>query len=316
MTSIIEINTTTSHHRTADPIQPSGFMGLARELRDHIYSYMVEPRRSRAELTGHPSDWFNTNILRTNRQIRSEAQEIIYEQMITVIVKPFEESDLVISSTKVFEGLKFKRCGIEVDSSGRNTKIDMREDTYTDAFIKRNWTRDVFDHLTHQLHRMPGLEELHIWSPRCTVSTDEGLGQQKDNSGVDDSEMDMDDEAVKYKDIAEDETLSLEKLRQRDDAIFLEVAITYFRRLADTINVTIEGNLSSEDSKRMLSLMDDCGSLWPRVTPQGSKTRLRVFAVDTTLASCQSDGTRNISKVLVLELIFSRRGQRGITHEC
>ncbi len=218
---------------------------------------MVEPRRSLAELTGHPSDWFNPNILLTNRQIRSEAQKIIYEQKITVVVKPFEESDQMTDWNKCLDGLNFKRCGIEVDLSGWNDKNYPWADASALQFLKGKMMLDwVFGPLIDQLDRMPGLEEMHFWSARRTISTDEGLEQQKGNSGVDDeSEMDMDDEAIRYKDLAEDETLSLEKLRQRDDAIFLEVAISCFRPLADTINVTIEGNLGSKDSKRILSLV-------------------------------------------------------------
>ncbi len=304
MTSIIEINTTTSHHHAAHPIQPSGFMGLARELRDHIYSYMVEPRRSLAELTGHPSDWFNTNILLTNRQIRSEAQNIIYEQMITVVIKPFEESNLIGSSTRVVEWLKFKRCGIEVDLSGWNDKKHMwaNSSIFRHALKQVMMWDSVFHPLVLRLNRMSGLEEMHIWSPRRTIPTDEGLEEQKEDSGVDEeSEMDMDDEAVRYKDLGVDEALSLEKLRQRDDAIFLEVAISYFRPLADTINVTIEGNLSSEDSKRILSLVDGDPRSWPQGMTQGLKTR--VFAVDKTPASCESGGTRLISKVIALRTV-------------
>lgn len=282
-------------------------MGLARELRNHIYYYLVKPECSLADLTGHPSDWFNPHILLTNRQIRSEALEIIYEQKITVLVKPLAESNFLTNSTRVLEGLRFKRCGIEIDLSGPDgEEIDNSVDPSTVGFLKGAiMRRSVLYNLVNQLNRMPCLEELHIWSPRRMVSKDQSLREQKENAGVDEnSEMDVDDGVDGDEDLAEDEALSLEVLRQHDDAVFVENTTGCFQQLADTINVTIEGNLNFEDSKRILSIMDGPVFPWELVKQWGSKTPWRVFAVDATRASCESVGTRVVSKVIRLSTVW------------
>ena len=301
MTSISRISSATSNHQTIHPLQSSKITGLARELRNRIYSLMVEPRRSLADLTGHASDWFNPNVLLANRQIRREALEVIYKQEITVLVEPLKSSNFLTDSTKVLEGLKFKRCGIEIDLSGTDDEdIVAWANASTIGFLKGAvMRRMVFYSLVDQLNKMPGLEEVHIWSPRRAVSPDEGPRQQQGNSVADEErERGVDDEAGSHEDPAKDEALALEKLRQHDDAVFLENTTGCFHSLADTINVTIEGNLSVKDSKRILSLMD--GPHFPWESPQGHKTLWRIFAVDTTRASCGSGRTRVVSKVLAL----------------
>ncbi|CAF9933427.1 hypothetical protein IMSHALPRED_009354 [Imshaugia aleurites] len=303
MNSTDEMGSTISQHQTANLLPSLKFTDLARELRDHIYSYMVEPRRALADLTSHPSDWFNSNILLANRQIRSEAPKIIYEQKITVLVEPLEESNFLTSSIKVLEGLRFKRCDIEIDLSGTDYEWP---DSSTVGYHKgATMRRQVFYHLVDQLNRMPNLEDLHIWSPKRTVSTEEGLEQQERDSGADESsETDADDELDSNEDPAEDETLSFEKFRQRDDAVFLENTIGCFRQLTHTINVTIEGNLSVEDSNRILTLMNRPDILWKQEAQKGSKTPWRVFAVDKIRASCESGGTRVVSKVIALSTVW------------
>ena len=293
MTSTSGIGSGASHHQSAIPLQHSKFIGLARELRNHIYSYLVKPQRSLAFLTGHPSDWFNPNILLTNHQIRSEALEIIYEQKITVLVKPLAESNFVTMSTRVLEGLRFKRCGIKIDLSGVDgDKIDRSADPSTVGFLKGAvMGRSGLYNLVNQLNRMPCLEELHI--------------EQRWNAGVDEnSEMDMDDGVGRDEDLTEDEDLYLERLRQQDDAVFLENTAYYFQQIADTVNVTIKGNLNVEDSKRILSLMDGPVFPWEPVSQQGGQTPWRVFAVDATRASCENVGTRVLSKVLRLSTVW------------
>ena len=305
MTSISKISSAASHHQIVHPLQSSKITGLARELRNRIYSHMVEPRRSLADLTGQPSDWFNPNILLANRQIRREALEVIYEQEITVLVEPLKRSNFLTNSTKVLERLRFKRCGIEIDLSETDDEdIDAWADASTVGFLKGTVIRRlVFYSLVDQLNKMPGLEEVHIWSPRCAVSTDKGPRQQQGDSAVDEErERGMDHEAHGHEDPAKDEALALERLRQRDDAVFLENTTSCFRILADTINVTIEGNLNVEDSKRILSLLD--GPVFPRESPQGHKTPWRIFAVDATRASCESGRTRVVSKVIALSAVW------------
>jgi hypothetical protein len=75
-TSIAPISTTTRH--TQEPeIAPFRLLDLPRELRDHIYSFMVASSRSYHKLTRQPSDWFNPAILGVNHQIHKEASEAI-----------------------------------------------------------------------------------------------------------------------------------------------------------------------------------------------------------------------------------------------
>ena len=75
--------------------------------------------------------------------------------------------------------------------------------------------RSVIYPLAEQLNRMPCLEELHVWSPRRTMCTDEGLRQHKGNAEVDeDSETELDDEVGRYEDLAKDEALSLSTRRR------------------------------------------------------------------------------------------------------
>ena len=302
MNSTDEIGSTISQYQTANLLPPLKFTDLARELRDHIYSYMVEPRRALADLTNHPSDWFNSNILLANRQIRSEAPKIIYEQKITVLVEPLKKSNFLTSSIEVLEGLRFKRCDIEIDLSGTDYEWP---DSSTVGFQKgAMMRRQVFYCLVDQLNRMPNLEDLHIWSPKRTASTEEGLEQQERDSGADESsEKDAYDELISDEDPAEDEALTFEKFRQRDDAVFLENTIDCFQQLAHTINVTIEGNLSVEDSKRILTLMNRPDIPWKLEAQKGSKTPWRVFAVDTKRALCEEGGTRVISKVIALSTV-------------
>lgn len=165
--------------------------------------------------------------------------------------------------------------------------------------------RSTFYPLVEQINRMPCLEELQVWSPRRTICTDEGLRKQTGNAEVDeDSETDLDDEGGRYEDLAKDEALSLEKVRQHDDAVFLENTTGCFEQLADTINVAIEGNLNAEDSKRILSLVDRPVFPWQEVMRKGGKTPWRVFAVDTTRVLCGSGGTRIVSKVIALSTVW------------
>ena len=265
MISSNEVGSATSHvDQTAHSLQSFESMDLPRKLRNHIYSCLVESRRSLADLTSPPSDWFNPNILLTNRQIEVKRRRS-FEQKISILVEPLGESNFLTSSTKVLEGLSFKRCGMEIDLSGADDKeIYVEADSSTVGVLKGAvMPRSVFYHLVNQLNRMPVLKELHFWNPGRTVSTDECLRQQTEDSGVDEeSEMDVDNEAGSNEDPAEDEALSLEKLRQRDDAVFLENTVDCFQQLADTINVTIEGNLSLEDFKRIVSLIDRPDFLW------------------------------------------------------
>lgn len=316
MASSNKTTSAASHHQSATRPQPSKLMRLARELRDHIYFYMVEPRRSLADLTAHPSDWFNPNILLTNRQIRSEALSIIYKQKITVLVTPLAESNWLTNSTKVLEGLRFKRCDMEIDLDGpEGEDIDMSEDASCVGYLKGAiMRRSVFYCLVKQLNRMPCLEEVHIWSPRRKISSDGDPRQPKENAGLDEnSERNVDEEAGCHEYLAKDEALSLDKLRQHDDAGFLESTTCCFQQLADKISLTIEGNLSVEDSKRILSLMDDPDFLWKQTVWESGKKPWRVFAVDTTPRLCESGRTRVVSTVLALSIVWA--SSNGCKHK-
>ena len=190
---------------------------------------------------------------------------------------------------------------MEIDLSGPDGEaIDKSADASTVEFLKGAvMRRSVF-----YLNRMPRLEDLRIWSPRRTVSKDEGLRQQKGDAGSDEnSEIDVVDDLGWYEDLAKDEALSLEKLRQYDDAVFLENTTCISQQLAKTVSVTIEGNLNAKDSERMLSLMDGPVFPWQQVMRKGRKTPWRVFAVDTTHALCESGGTRVVSKVIDLSTV-------------
>ena len=55
----------------------------------------------------------------------------------TNLVKPLAESNFLTSSTKVLEGLRFKRCDVEIDVGGPDgEENDMSADASTLGFLK------------------------------------------------------------------------------------------------------------------------------------------------------------------------------------
>lgn len=80
--------TTPSHaHNSAIQIPRANFP-LPHELRDHIYSYLLDAKHTRIKRAhiGDRAYKFHTNILGVNRQIHDEAEEYLYKHNVFVVI--------------------------------------------------------------------------------------------------------------------------------------------------------------------------------------------------------------------------------------
>ena len=85
----IEQHDTPPSHAHESAIQiPRANFPLPRELRDHIYSYLLEAKHTRTKRAniGDRAYQFHTNILGVNRQIHDEAEEYLYKQNVFVVI--------------------------------------------------------------------------------------------------------------------------------------------------------------------------------------------------------------------------------------
>ena len=108
------------HDTSAFPL-----MKLPRELRHHVYRLMVTPVLCYRGLATEKKSLFNTAILRTNRQVRTEASDAIAEAKITIPVD-FEQLFPQSGSYREYRDLEdyfallpFKRYSIDFGFTDR-----------------------------------------------------------------------------------------------------------------------------------------------------------------------------------------------------
>lgn len=168
-------NTHEACYTTQDPNPMEVFrlMDLPGEIRNHIYSHMVESSRPLEELTGNVSDFFsNPAVLCTNHQVKNEAASVICGKMLVIRVRPIAFRSLIGRSMKLPKDSGFKRFGVEIDLS-ENCEVRQK-------WEKMSAIKLVNRDLVWQLSGMPDLEEVHIWSRRHTST---------DNSDVPDQDV-------------------------------------------------------------------------------------------------------------------------------
>lgn len=81
------------------------------EIRNQVFSHMVELSRSLEKRTGNVPDGFlNPAFLCTNHQVNNEDSSIIYGKMIVIRVSPMPFRSLVGRNMNLPKGSGFKRC--------------------------------------------------------------------------------------------------------------------------------------------------------------------------------------------------------------
>jgi hypothetical protein len=80
--------TTASHAHDSAIGAPRANFPLPRELRDHIYSYLLDAEHTRVKRArvGDRAYNYHTNILGVNRQIHDEAEEYLYKNNIFIVI--------------------------------------------------------------------------------------------------------------------------------------------------------------------------------------------------------------------------------------
>lgn len=95
--------TTTSHTHDSAIETPRANFPLPRELRDHIYSYLLDAKHTRIKRAriGDRAYKFHTGILGVNREIHDEAEEYLYKHNVFVVIS-HQFMDPVITGSASF----------------------------------------------------------------------------------------------------------------------------------------------------------------------------------------------------------------------
>lgn len=140
------------------PIRTFRFLDLLLELREIVYSYLVEPLFPTELEAGQISTWFNPSILLTSRRLYHEAKPVIYNRPVSISFTPSEKTYRFKNS---LEGCPFKRCEVKVD-------VTLAEDI--DGKIMA-----LYDRLIFEINGMTCVEKVGFWTSRPQKQANHGF---------------------------------------------------------------------------------------------------------------------------------------------